>query len=127
MFERLQEITLFAPDINAYFAWLQEVVGARLALSLPGIIQCHIAGTLITLHPSDEKGSAGPGGQVAYWVIPDIEAAVSQFEHRGGRRYRGPIVGIDGPTVAQVQDPWGNVWGLWQQNPSPQTSHPGGL
>ncbi|PSR20220.1 MAG: bleomycin resistance protein [Sulfobacillus acidophilus] len=114
MLEGLQEITYLVPDLDGYATWLQQVVGAREVRRFPGLIQCRIGTTLVTLHHADEKGPTGPGGQVAYWAVVDIQAAIAHFEQWGGRRYRGPIAGVDGPSVAQVQDPWGNVWGLWQ-------------
>ena len=113
--ERIREVTYFAPDIDAYGAWLTRVLGAREVLRYPDFIQLMIGSELVTLHPSDEKGQAGPGGQVVYWLVSDIAAVVTCFEHNGGRRFRGPVTGVDGPRVAQVQDPWGNVWGLVEE------------
>ncbi len=114
MLERLQEITYFVPDVDAYAQWLEQVVGVAEVRRFEGLIQCRVGSTTITLHHADEKGRSGPGGQVAYWQVADIMSAIARFENGGGHRYRGPIQGIDGPYVAQVQDPWGNVWGLWQ-------------
>lgn len=115
MLEAVQEVTYFASNIEAYWEWIRTTTGAALLLREPHLIQCRIGEAAVTLHPADEKGHAGPGGQVAYWRVADIDAAVTRFEEYGARRYRGPIKGLDGPWVAQVQDPWGNIWGLIQQ------------
>lgn len=114
MLEKLREITYFAPDIDAYWIWLQAVLNAQLERRFDNLIQCRLGDMLVTLHPCDDKGPTGPGGQVAYWAVTNVEEAVSHFEKNGGYRFRGPIQGVDGPWVAQVQDPWGNVWGLCQ-------------
>lgn len=113
--ERLQEITYFAPDIEAYSRWMVEAAGAQVVSRLPNFIQLTIGPNLVTLHPSDSKGPTGPGGQVAYWRVAEMDAALRHFEAHGASRFRGPIQGVDGPTVAQVRDPWGNVWGLFQE------------
>lgn len=112
MLKGLAEVTYFVPDIEKAWAWLQEALAADLIVDLPGMIQARIGTSVITLHPADIKGQAGPGGQVAYWHVASVDDALRHFESHGGRRYRGPIHGVDGPRIAQVLDPFGNVWGL---------------
>lgn len=114
MLEGIQEVTYFVPDLEAAWAWLVSLAGAELVTKLPGMIQGRVGRSVVTLHPADEKGAAGPGGQVVYWRVRDIHQAIADFEAQGATRYRGPIVGVDGPQVAQMQDPWGNLWGLIQ-------------
>lgn len=116
MLRHLQEITYFAPDIDAYWDWLHGVLGAQVLSRQDQLIQGQIDGMRVTVHPSDEKGPNGPGGQVAYWAVIDIGVALAHFERHGGQRFRGPLKGVDEAWVAQVKDPWGNVWGLWQQS-----------
>ncbi len=114
MLKGIHEVTYFVPDVHAALQWLQSLTGAELLLQSPDLIQARIGPSLVTFHPADEKAPPGPGGQVAYWRVDDLESALAVFEERGGHRYRRLVVGPDGLAVAQVQDPWGNVWGLIQ-------------
>ncbi|NMP24222.1 VOC family protein [Sulfobacillus harzensis] len=114
MLKRIAEVTYFVPDLDAAWAFLRDVANARLHFKALGLIQVEVGESLVSLHPADEKGSAGPGGQVAYWQVDNLNDAIQAFQDRGGHLYRGPIKGVDGPQVAQVQDPWGNLWGLLQ-------------
>lgn len=106
------EITYYASDIQAYWNWLEQTFGVRQTLSHPDLVQGYLGVVRITVHPADTKGPVGPGGQVAYWRVPDLTVALARLEARGARRFRGPVVGVDGRSVAQVQDPVGNIWGL---------------
>lgn len=114
MIKGIAEVTYFVPDIEASWQWLSDLTGAELLLRLDGMIQGRVGESVVTFHPADEKGPVGPGGQVVYWRVDRLDVVMSQFESRGARRYRGPIRGVDGPMIAQMQDPWGNLWGLIQ-------------
>ncbi len=114
MLKRVAEITYFVPDLKEYLDWLVRTLDARPTAIFDNLIQCRVGSTMVSIHPSDDKGEAGPGGQVAYWAVSDLNTAITRFEQNGARLFRGPLRGVDGPWVAQTQDPWGNVWGLIQ-------------
>ncbi|MCY0898074.1 MAG: VOC family protein [Firmicutes bacterium] len=106
------DVTLFAPDLEAYWAWLETALGAVLQQRYPHLIQGQIGTVSVTVHPADEKSPTGPGGQVVYWAVDDVNEAMQHLARHGARPYRGPVVGEEGARVAQLQDPWGNIWGL---------------
>lgn len=118
MLKGIREVTYFVPDVREAFDWLHALTGAELVFESPDLVQARVGSSVVTLHPADEKAPPGPCGQVAYWRVDNLESAIQAFEERGGHRYRRPIAGVDGASVAQVQDPWRNVWGLIQERDS---------
>ncbi|MCY0880023.1 MAG: hypothetical protein OWU84_13935 [Firmicutes bacterium] len=109
------EVTLFAPDPEGYWTWLTTAMGAVLTRRSAHLIQGVIASVPVTVHPADAKSPAGPGAQVVYWLVENLEEVLAHLQAHGAHPYRGPIVGEDGVRVAQVQDPWGNVWGFLEE------------
>ena len=66
----------------------------------------------IWFHLADAKGPSGAAGQVAYWEVDGVGAALARAERLGATRYRGPLQRVDGWVMCQVKDPFGNVIGL---------------
>ncbi len=108
------EVTFFVPDVSAAASWYQEIFGA------PHFKSEHFytfkgPGIDVGIHTEDAKAE-GPGGrQVLYWRVSNLTQAISAMTAMGCHLYRAPIHGIDGPAVCQLEDPFGNVWGLWQE------------
>lgn len=108
------EFTFFVPDVSRAAPWYQEIFGP------PRFLSEHFCtfvgpGIEVGIHTGDTK-SAGPGGrQVLYWRVKNLTQAISAMTARGCHLYRDPIHGIDGPAVCQLEDPFGNVWGLRQE------------
>jgi predicted enzyme related to lactoylglutathione lyase len=50
---------------------------------------------------------------VGYWLVDDLEAAISAAIKLGGKVYRGPLkVDEVQRTIVQIVDPYGGVIGL---------------
>jgi predicted enzyme related to lactoylglutathione lyase len=63
-------------------------------------------------HPSDaEKNSVG-GSPVVYLRVDDHAAAIARAESKGARVHRGPLALNAARSIAQLIDPFGNVFGL---------------
>jgi predicted enzyme related to lactoylglutathione lyase len=63
-------------------------------------------------HPSDaEKNSIG-GSPVVYLRVDDHSVAVARAESKGARLHRGPLAIDDARSIAQMVDPFGNVFGI---------------
>ena len=63
-------------------------------------------------HPAEaEKNSVG-GSPVVYLRVDDHSAAVSRAESKGARLHRGPRAIDASRSIAQLMDPFGNVFGL---------------
>jgi len=71
-----------------------------------------LEGTRIEVVKADDKVSSGASGTVVYWQVDDLEASLVLLQNLGAKLYRGPMKVQDGETMCQVQDPWGNCWGL---------------
>lgn len=108
-------MTFFVADIPAARTWLASLLGSAPHLDHPGLVTFQVGEQSIGLHPADEKSPAGPGGQVAYWRVPDLDLAMLHFQAHGCTLWRGPVTGIEGSRVCQVRDPFGNAWGLIQE------------
>jgi predicted enzyme related to lactoylglutathione lyase len=66
----------------------------------------------VWFHLQDEKSTAGAGGQVAYWRVKGFSQALAHALQMGARLYRGPLKRLDGMSMCQVLDPYGNPIGL---------------
>lgn len=109
------EILFFVPDVRKAQAWYSDLLDAPLIVEDDGYCSFLVDTTRVGLHPADAKSPSGAGGEVAYWRVQHLQEAVVYFEDHGCQMYRGPICGIDGIYVCQMKDPFGNVWGLMEQ------------
>jgi hypothetical protein len=50
-----------------------------------------------------------------YVQVLDLDETMRKAESMGGKSVFGPMDVPDGPTIAQIQDPEGNVIGLIKQ------------
>jgi len=105
------------PDLARAKAWYAEAFGVQPYFDEPFYVGFSIGGFELGLDPDISKTSAGPGGGVAYWGVPDIEAAVEHFRKTGATVITD-VQDVGGDIrVATVADPFGNQIGLIQ-NPS---------
>ncbi len=109
------EVTFFLSDLEAGRTWLCDLLDSEPTFDHPEFKTFQAGATTIGLHPADPKAAAGSGGQVAYWLVRDLERTLVHFEAHGCARFRGPIRGVDGARICQVQDPFGNLWGLLER------------
>jgi predicted enzyme related to lactoylglutathione lyase len=63
-------------------------------------------------HPADAGKNSVGGSPVVYLRVDDHSAAVSRAESKGARLYRGPRAIDASRSIAQLMDPFGNVFGL---------------
>lgn len=108
----LDEILFFVPDVNKAKEWYMELLEIRPTFDDPNYCAFQLGRVTIGLHPADAKCATGIAGQVAYWRVEKLQASIDHFIAHGCSIFRGPIVGIDGPQICQMKDPFGNVWGL---------------
>jgi uncharacterized protein len=67
--------------------------------------------------PPNVGGTIFPGepAVMIYVQVADIRASLAQAVELGGKRVQEPFDVPNGPTVAQIADPEGNLVGLVQQ------------
>jgi len=63
-------------------------------------------------HPLDEAKNPVGGSPVVYLRVENFPAAVTRAESKGARLHRGPRAVHDCRSIAQLTDPFGNVFGL---------------
>jgi predicted enzyme related to lactoylglutathione lyase len=80
--------------------------------SIPGLHALRVGEVQLEFVPSDAKVTSGAAGTVAYWSVPDFDAALSALLSVGASLYRGPLSIEDGLAMCQVRDPWGNCIGI---------------
>ncbi|MCL4496058.1 MAG: VOC family protein [Firmicutes bacterium] len=112
MIKALDEVTLFVDDVSAVKEWVGKLLGCPITFESESYCSFAVGAIKLGLHTRDKKSQGPAGRQVPYWRVEDLHSAIDRFMALGGSIYRDPIVGIDGPMVCQMQDPFGNVWGL---------------
>lgn len=71
-----------------------------------------VGGIEVVFHPADDKGPCGVSGQVVYWQVDNLDAALQRALRLGAQLYRGPLDRLDGEWMCQIKDPFGNAIGL---------------
>jgi uncharacterized protein len=113
MTPHLVELLYFVPDRLAAARWYADLFGSDINyLNDPDYFFVRVGPQEIWFHQVDEKCPAGAGGQVAYWMVDDLDAMLARALERGATLCRGPLERLDGRFMCQVHDPSGNLIGL---------------
>lgn len=107
----LRTVLYHVPDLADGKAWYTQVVGSGPYFDQPFYVGFEVGGFELGLLPD---GTPGPGGTVAYWGTPDIDAEVNRLVALGATLC-GKIEDVgDGVRVADLSDPFGNTFGVIQ-------------
>ena len=72
-----------------------------------------IDGICLDISLADARSPSSPGGSVGYWLVDNLEQAISHAVTLGGEVYRGPLrVEEIQRTIVQIKDPIGNIIGF---------------
>ena len=94
------------PDIAAGKLWYTKVLGFPPYFDQPFYVGFNVGGFELGLTP-DGKAAVG-----AHWGVKDIESALARLLELGAEP-RTDIQDVgEGIRVADVLDPWGNVFGI---------------
>ena len=105
----LRTVIYHVGDLAKAKAWYSQVLEREPYFDQPFYIGYSVGGFELGLVPD---GTAGPGGTVAYWGVPDAAAAVKRLETLGAT-VREPVQDVgEGIRVATVADPFGNSFGV---------------
>jgi predicted enzyme related to lactoylglutathione lyase len=105
----LRTVIYHVGDLGKAKAWYNQVLEREPYFDQPFYVGYSVGGFELGLVPD---GTAGPGGTVAYWGVPDAAAAVKRLEALGATvREQVQDVG-EGIRVATVADPFGNSFGV---------------
>lgn len=120
MFRSILQVTFFVDDVAAATEWYSNLLNMAPALVSEKYSMFDL-GSLgrIGVHISNpQRGPAGLGGQVCYFLVEDLNVAIGHFLEKGAELFRGPMVGPDGVALCQMRDPFRNAWGLASFAPS---------
>ena len=113
MFQSIVELMLFVPDRRAAAKWYATLLDRPLSTGDdPDHLFIALPHQQIWFHQADAKSPSGRGGQVAYWQVEDLSAAMARADAAGAALYRGPLDREDGTHMCQFADPFGNVFGM---------------
>ena len=100
-----------APELAKGKAWYSKILGIEPYFDQPFYVGFNVASYELGLDP-DPSSSAGSGGVIVYWGVPDTNAALKRLLSLGAtERTNVQDVG-EGILVATVLDPFGNIFGL---------------
>lgn len=111
MFLGLRTVIYHAPDLQKARSWYTAAFGVAPYFDEPFYVGFDIGGYELGLNPSVANVEVG-NNAVAYWGVPDIEAAHRHLIEQGATP-REPITNVgEDIKVASVADPFGNVIGI---------------
>ncbi len=108
----LRTVVYHVPDIDRAKAWYSSVLGIEPYFDQPFYVGFNVGGYELGLDPDPDSGSPGPGGTGAYWGVADAAAAHSRIVELGGKEHGGVRDVGEGIRVAQLEDPFGNLFGV---------------
>jgi predicted enzyme related to lactoylglutathione lyase len=112
MVSGLATVIYYVSDIDAAKAWYARAFGTQPYFDEPFYVGFNIGGYELGLHPETPENRSGKGGGVAYWRVPDVEAALRHFTASGAALESDATDVGEGIRVASVIDPYGNAIGL---------------
>ena len=107
---------LFADDTRAVAAWWAAAFGAEQV-----DVEEHAQGPFVSfktrdiefgVHVADPKKNPRGGSPVIYWSVNSVGSARDLLVARGATPHRGPIEVDHHRSICQLQDPYGNIFGL---------------
>jgi predicted enzyme related to lactoylglutathione lyase len=117
MFQGLRTAIYKVTDIAQAKEWYSRALGIAPYYDQPYYVGFSVGGYELGLDPDTANSQPGPGGNVAYWGVADIDAAVRHLQAIGATG-AGTIADVgDGIRLAVLDDPFGNSFGVIQ-NPN---------
>lgn len=113
-FSAVADVFCFVRDLAAATAWYSARLGRPPALTARQLSRFDLGGARLTVHTIDEFNAGGPGGCVAYWDVPDVDALTAEWVRHGAVAHRGPTTIMTGERLCQLLDPFGNLIGIRQ-------------
>jgi predicted enzyme related to lactoylglutathione lyase len=112
MIKGLATVIYHVPELDRAKAWYAKAFQQQPYFDQPFYVGFNIAGYELGLDPNASSSKAGPGGNVAYWRVTELESALRHFIASGASMV-SPLQDVgDGIKVATVADPFGNLIGL---------------
>jgi predicted enzyme related to lactoylglutathione lyase len=105
---------IFAEEPKVVATWWADLLncpGDRVSCD-DGFVYFDIGGIEFGFHPFDAGKNPVGGSPVVYLRVEDHAAALARAESKGARLHRGPLVVHASRSIAQLIDPFGNIFGF---------------
>ncbi len=122
MLRGMSTVSYFADDVAEARAWYASFLGvdAYFERSTPEGLLAYVEfrigdyeAELGIVHRRFEvTPSDGPAGEIVYWAVDDLEAALVRLKELGAQVHDEPQVRGEGFVTASVVDPFGNILGV---------------
>jgi len=101
-------------NVDAALVWYQKAFPDATLYKIENTEQHQLqpGNFCIEIVQSDTKVGSGKSGTVLYWLVPDLNSAVSNLTSLGAKLYRGPMKIENDLSMCQLEDPFGNLIGL---------------
>ena len=108
----LRTVVYFAGDLEQAKNWYATVLGISPYFDTPYYVGFNVAGYELGLHPLEGKTASGNECGVAYWGVADVAKELERLIELGAQK-RGDVQDVgEGIKIADVLDPFGNVFGI---------------
>jgi predicted enzyme related to lactoylglutathione lyase len=109
MIQGMRTVVYPVTDLEKAKTWYTDVLGFGPYFDEPFYAGYAVGGFELGLMPEGEPGSRGA---IAYWGVPNAEAALARLQKLGAP-VKEPLTDVGGGIkVATVFDPFGNVFGI---------------
>ena len=110
-------VNYWAADLSAAKAWYAELLGVEPYFERPGYYEFRVGDYQHELGLVDLRYAAAgwldrPGGEIIYWHVDDVQAALDRLLSMGATLHDGVRERGNGFVTASVVDPFGNVLGV---------------
>jgi len=112
MIQGLRTAAYHVPDMAKAKAWYSSVLGMQPYFDQPFYAGFDVGGYELGLQPEQGDTRAGIGGVVVYWGVADACACLRRLLELGAKAHRDVMDVGGGIKVATVLDPFGNVFGI---------------
>jgi predicted enzyme related to lactoylglutathione lyase len=108
----LRSAFCYVDDIVAAKTWYSKVLGFAPYFDQPFYVGFNVGGYELGLSPDGGGPDNKPRAYGAYWGVKDVKAVYARLLELGAEP-RGEIQDVgEGILIADVLDPWGNVFGI---------------
>ena len=117
MLRGLSTVSFFASDLEEARRWYTELLGLEPYFVRPGYVEWRIGDYqhelgIIDARYAPHDVTSGPAGEVVFWHVDDLGAAVERLVGLGATVHDPITVRGEGFVTAIVADPFGNLLGV---------------
>jgi predicted enzyme related to lactoylglutathione lyase len=112
---RIKAAAFFVEEPLLAAEWYQGILATTPVRSSSAFVLFQLPEFELALHKSDAKVGLKSTAAVAYFQVTDLDEAITSFLEKHATLFREPITTSEGSRIAQVRDPFGNIFGLIEE------------